>query len=110
MIQLVAFAGLALASLRLWRRRRGLAAMWLALTFASLAVVTIVGGLLPEHGDGWAFAAARRLLVLILLLFPYCLYRFTATFGRAAGRLHRLVTALTVVAMAATVVLPHLPE
>src|SRR3954471_9667959 len=109
-IQLIAFAGLAVASLRLWRRRRGPAAMWLALTFATLAVVTIVAGLLPQHGHGLALAVARRVLVLVLLLFPYFLYRFTATFGMATGRLHRIITAITAVSLVATLALPRLPE
>src|SRR3954447_2048451 len=107
-IQPIAFTLLALASLRLWRRSGGPAASWLAATFASLAVVSVVGGLLPEHGHGLDLAVVRKVIVIVLLLFPYFLYRFTATFGAGKLWLHRLVTGLTAAGIVATIALPHL--
>ncbi|MDQ4134419.1 MAG: sensor domain-containing diguanylate cyclase, partial [Actinomycetota bacterium] len=76
-----AFAALAIVSYVQWRRRGGRAAGWLALTFGILAAVVPASWIAPPSGRGAGIEVVRRSLVVLLVLFPYCLYRFTLTFA-----------------------------
>jgi signal transduction histidine kinase len=84
--------------------------MWAALTFAVLAVVVDAGRLLPEDPSGAFETIAERLLIALLVLFPYLLYRFSASFEPASSRLERLVGLLTIALLVWTFALPDLPE
>ena len=93
-----------------WVRHRGGARAWLALTFGTLALVTILGRILPDDsaprspGD----YAYRSLLVLIAL-FPYCLFRFAASFRSRPRWLEAAALAMTVALCFTVFLFDHLP-
>lgn len=105
-----AFVGLAAVALAELRRRRTPAAAWMAATCTSLGLVVIVGLLLPENPEGFAQAAAVKGLIAVLVLFPYCLYRFSAAFGTHSRQLDVVAGVLAFVSVAWTVALPELPS
>lgn len=105
-----AFAGLGLLALRLWARERDATSGWAALTFGTLTVVTVAGLFLPDQATTDAQELATKALVVLLVLFPYCLYRFTTSFSRASRRLD--VAALVSLAALTvwTLTLSHIPS
>lgn len=109
-VLLVVDLGLVVVAGRAWRRRREPAAAWLAVTFAVLGAVVFSGTLLPLHSDDPLVAAARKAVVVGLLVVPYFLYRFTREFDGPRGGVDRVAAAITAVAVAATVLVPALPE
>jgi diguanylate cyclase (GGDEF)-like protein len=92
------------------RRGSGPAARWLTAAFAVLTVVTLFGVRSPDlpgrPGNGeW------KLVVCLLVLFPWCLGRFTEEIGAWSSRFRRRVSAGTTAAVvAATLALPQLPD
>jgi signal transduction histidine kinase len=106
---LALFALVAVAALVQWRQRRGRAALWAALTFATLALVAASGRILPENPTGTAELTAQRVVLVLLLVFPYLLYRFTTAFEPPAGRLERLLGLMTIAVVAWTILLPDIP-
>lgn len=104
------------------------------LTFAALAVVGVVGGARSWRGAWWVTAAfgsvafvllrgplfdvlgveappaLRKAVVLLLLIFPYLLLRFTGSFRRASRWLERASAVAAAVVVVATVLLPPLPS
>jgi signal transduction histidine kinase len=108
-LNLAAFVALALLTARLWRRRPGTASFWAMLTFAALALVTVVGRLLPEHPHGFVEGLLQRVDIALLLLFPYYLYRFTTAFDPPSPRVSRILGAMTVAMVVWTFALPDYP-
>ena len=108
-VNLVLFTAVALVALREWRAGRGRAGFWAALAFGALALVADVGRLIPDDPTGLA-EVALRLLIAVLVLFPYLLYRFTTAFQPPTQRLERLLGVMTVVVLVWTFVLPEFPE
>src|SRR4051794_35835812 len=106
-VEIVGYVNLALyvlaggAAMRVSRRTGSRAGAWAAATFGSLALVVVVARLLPQDPHG-AEAVVLRLLVALLVVFPYLLYRFTTTFERASPRLERLVAVPTLLMIAWT--------
>lgn len=108
-VQLAVFlAAAAIAALR-WVRRRGAAPAWLAATFTLLAAVVAAGEVLPETPVTTADRVAQKALVVVLLMFPWFLYRFMATFERPPRTLDTTVNALTGAVLVATVLVPRFP-
>jgi len=73
------FGALAVVTFRLWRRHRSTAAAWAAATFGSLTLVVIAAaayGPNPKHISDWV----TKILVAVIVLFPYLLFRFATTF------------------------------
>ncbi len=92
-VALVEFVLLAVLTLAQWARHRIRGAGWVALSFAIVAAVSVTvkidPGLVSDQH-------AAKPLVAVLLLMPYCLFRFAAAFrrpGRAVRALAVLVTA-----------------
>ena len=106
---LALFTIVAVAALREWRAGRGRAGLWAALAFGSLAIVADAGRLIPDDPRGLAEVAVR-LLVALLVLFPYLVYRFTTAFRPPPPRLERLLGLMTVALLVWTFVLPEFPE
>jgi signal transduction histidine kinase len=93
----------------LWRRGRGRAALWAAVTFGTLALVVDFARLLPEEPDTALAEIGQRALLVALVLFPYLLFRFAVSF-EPPSRLVGLVTAALTTAMVAwTIALPDIP-
>jgi uncharacterized membrane protein YfcA len=83
-ISTAAFALLSFVSLRHWYERRERPSFWAALCFVALALVVLGGLVLPESPGTDLEAVLQRVAVLVLLAFPYCLFRFAAAFHRPA--------------------------
>ena len=75
-LQLLVYGGLALAAVTQWRRRRDEASAWLALTFGSLGAVILIGRFIPEDSSAVWVTVASKFLLVVVVLFPYLLYRF----------------------------------
>ena len=109
LVNLVAFTGLGAIAVTQWRRRRDRAAAWAAASFVSIAFVVLLGRLVPEEPDTLLEHALLRLDVVVLLLFPYLLYRFTTAFHPASPRLSRILDTVTSLLVVWTVALPSFP-
>jgi len=75
----VIFAALAYVTFRLWRKHRSVAAAWAAATFGTLLLVVVVAAALgpnPKHVNDLVV----KILIAVIVLFPYALFRFAATF------------------------------
>jgi signal transduction histidine kinase len=108
-LNLALFTLLGVVALLQWRAGRGRAGLWAALTFADLALVADLGRLLPDDPDTTAEGAALRLLIAVLVLFPYLLYRFTTAFEAPTRRIERLLGLMTLAVLVWTFLLPEIP-
>ena len=89
--------------------RRSHAGRWTAASFGALGIVELLGRLLPSHPHGFWEVAGQKVEIVVLLLFPYLLYRFTIAFIPPSERVTRFVSAMTVLLALATLVLPRFP-
>jgi signal transduction histidine kinase len=104
----VVLGGLALVR---WARRRDAAGAWLAVTFGDLATISLVGLVLPQEPElGSPEELATRALVALLVLFPYFLFRFGASFQRQPRALEVVAGLGTVGIAAASFLLPTFPR
>jgi signal transduction histidine kinase len=108
-INLLLFTGLAVFALVQWRAGRGREGIWIALSFGALAFVADVGRALPDEPDTTLEHVASRLVIAVLVLFPYFLYRFTTTLSTPTRRLERWLGLMTILVLGWTFVLPAFP-
>lgn len=109
-IQLAAFAALAVVSLLEWRRRRGEAAAWVAATFGTVGAILVIARFLPRTPTGALTVLwPSKILLAVLILFPYFLYRFMASFRPPARWLRILAPALTALVVGGSLALPYFP-
>jgi signal transduction histidine kinase len=108
-VSLVAYAGLAVATINQWRKQRDRAAAWAALCFGALGLVVVMGQIIPNHPHSFGARLGQKFDVAVLLLFPYLLHRFTTVFRVATSRLERLLGLMTVGMIAWTFALPRIP-
>ena len=106
------YGGTAVAAWRLHRRLGTVRSRWLLATFATLAGVVWLSLVLPEPGapESGLVEAARDLTLVILLLFPYCLYRFASGFGSVARAVHVIAHVWLGALIVATLVMAPLPS
>jgi diguanylate cyclase (GGDEF)-like protein len=105
-VSLVEFVLLAALTALQWVRHRIRGAGWVALSFAILGGLSLALKIDPGLGANQNVAKA---LIALLLVMPYCLFRFAATF-RAPGRVVRsLAVVLTVGIVLFTFTLKYLP-
>lgn len=105
-ISLVEFVLLAALTALQWVRHRIRGAGWVALSFAILGVISVVVRFAP----GWvAHVTVAKVLAALLLVMPYCLFRFATSFRDASDAVHVLAVAMTVAIVAFTFWLQHLP-
>src|SRR5919201_966142 len=93
-----------------WRRERGTAAAWLAATFGLLAAAVIVGVVLEVTVAAEPPAWTTKLPLAALILFPYLLFRFTASLERAARRTELVTGILAGATVAWALLLPSFPD
>jgi signal transduction histidine kinase len=101
------FGAVALATLRRWVRYRDEASAWAAAMFGVLGGVVIASRLLPEGDD--AVLWQRQLVIAGLVVFPYLLFRFAATFRRPRQPLRVAAAVLTAVVSGAVFLFGDLP-
>ena len=82
----VIFGLLALVALLHWRRARDEGSSWIGAAFAGLASVAGLSLLLPEDATSGPLVWAQKLLLMVLVLFPYFLYRFAVTLAARKRR------------------------
>ena len=109
-VSAAAFTLLGLVTLWYWRRRRDDPSLWAALCFGSLGAVALAGQILPQTATTDFQLVAQRLLIVVLLLFPYLLYRFTTAFDPSSRRLNVAAALATLGLIVWTIVLPHFPQ
>ena len=98
-----------LACLYQWKRHRTAPARWAAMAFGSISAITIAGLIInPQPGEQLSGLFINALLA-VLVLFPYFLYRFTASFENPGRLLTRIVDGSTLLIVAATLLLPSIP-
>ncbi len=108
-LNLVAFTALGAIAVLYWDRHRERAALWAAASFGSLGLVELLS-FLPNHPHELAERAVGRAVVVLLVLFPYLLFRFTTAFRVADHRLANGLLVLTAAMIAWTLALPRLPQ
>ena len=105
-ISLVEFVLLAALTALQWVRHRINGAGWVAVSFAILAVISLVA----KYEPGWiTHLTVAKVLIALLLIMPYCLFRFAASFHEASDVVRVLAVALTVGIVVFTFTLQHLP-
>ncbi|HEV2757541.1 MAG TPA: ATP-binding protein [Actinomycetota bacterium] len=109
-VQLVLYVGLGLIALIQWRRRGGEPAGWVAATFGALASIVIVSEVVPEDSTSAAVDVVQRVIIVVLVLFPYFLFRFMASFESPGRILHAIAALLTGATVVWTFMLDHFPE
>jgi PAS domain S-box-containing protein len=111
--ELAIFGALTIAALAQWRRRPGPGAAWLAallgIIAADIALARATGADPLRHPSD----LAGRLVVALLLLIPYALFRFTACFEHPSkpglSRRKRLAGAATAAVVGLSFAVPHFP-
>jgi signal transduction histidine kinase len=109
-VSATAFGLLGVVSFSYWLRRRDLASFWAALCIGTLGPVALAGQVLPENPTSDLELVAQRVLAVVLILFPYLLFRFTAAFDPSSRRLGWPAAAATAGLIAWTIALPDFPE
>ena len=104
------FVALGVLSSHRWRVTRQRPGAWAAATFTSLAVVALIGVLMPRDLDPDDIIWVVRSLIVVLLLFPYLLYRFAASIVRPPAWAERLATGSTIALIAFTMAVSHFPR
>jgi signal transduction histidine kinase len=100
-VNVFVFAAIALVCLWQWRRRRDEPARWAALTFALLGAVALAGEILDAvYGEDGAGAWTDKVIVALIALFPYLLFRFGASFGPPRREVEVAAAALTALVVA----------
>ncbi|MGH2994873.1 MAG: sensor histidine kinase [Gaiellaceae bacterium] len=109
-VQIAAFVALAAVCFRQWRARRDEPAFWALLTFGLLGAVVASGpvtnALAGDDPPEWL----DKLVIALILLFPYFLFRFAASFGWPSRRVELAALALTAAVVVWAAVLPTIPQ
>ena len=109
-VQAAMFTLLGVVAFWRWFTRRGAARAWLAATFGALAMVTLLGLVLPDDGEQTdTVDAATRVTVVLIALFPYLLFRFGATFRRRHRLTELVALAVTVAVIGGVFAFPSFP-
>ena len=104
----VAYVALAVVSILRWQQSRTKSWAWLALTFVCLGGILLLGRMLPE--DPTAFPVVRRISLAVFLLFPYFLFRFSASFQPPRPSIDIVASGLTVAVIVWGFFVPLVPR
>lgn len=109
-IQPLVFAALGVTAFLQWRKRGGRAAAWIAATFVLLAVVAVLGRVIEGRAGSSVVVWLQKINVALVVLVPYFLYRFTATFARPARTVEAVAALLTLGASAGVFAFDRVPQ
>jgi signal transduction histidine kinase len=108
-VDIAVFAILAAVSFVQWRRQPSPSARWIFVTFTMLAVVVsssaVTELVLGDDPGAWV----TKPVIALLVLFPYFLYRFAASFRLPSRRIEWFARGLTAGVVIWTLVLPDVP-
>lgn len=90
-LQSIGFVAVALWALLRWVRRGDTSSGWLGTTFGALGGVVVISAVLDAVPDTAAGEVLGRLIVPVLLLFPYLLLRFVDTLEAVPVTMRRTV-------------------
>lgn len=105
----VAFIALGAVALITWRRRRDRASVWAVAAFGGLALLELLA-LIPQHERNVGQKIVTRIEIVILVLYPYLLFRFTNAFRPPGRRLARALFGLTAALIVWAVAIPRYPQ
>jgi signal transduction histidine kinase len=108
-VNIVAYIALGVVTLRFWHRRRDRASMWAAIAFGDLALLEIFA-LVPNHPGNIPERALGRVVIALIVVFPYFLFRFTNAFRKTSRPLALLLLALSTILVTWTFALPSIPQ
>jgi len=106
-VSLIEFVALAVLTAVQWVRHRIRGAGWVALSFAILGAVSLVAKYAPSILTN---TTAVKTLVALILVMPYCLFRFATSFRPANWVVHAIALLLTGGIIAFTYALQYIPE
>lgn len=109
-VTLVVYVLLAIVSVIQWIRVREEAAGWMTLTFLTLGGVIVAGRVLPEDPQHIYEQVLAKIEIAIFFLFPYFLFRFSASFKAASRWVEVVAAALTILVVVMGVTLPEMSE
>ncbi|MEA2434361.1 MAG: hypothetical protein QOG54_1818 [Actinomycetota bacterium] len=98
-VNAAAFLFLGLLGARVWMRRHDSQSAWMSLTFGILGVIAIIGLVQPEKVESDLGQLLLKFEIGVLLLFPYFLYRFAASFDPPSRRTEYLAAIVTGIAI-----------
>jgi signal transduction histidine kinase len=107
-VNIAAFGVLAFVCLRVWRRHRTPPAFWAFATFGLIGALAVSGPVLDALGeeDLWV----TKVIVALVVLFPYFLYRFAVAFLPVSRWIEAAAGAITLGLIVWTFALPNIPE
>jgi signal transduction histidine kinase len=108
-INRVAYIALGVVVLGFWYRRRDRASLWAAAAFGGLALLEILS-FVPNHPGSLVERGVGRVAILLFVVFPYLLYRFTNEFRSTGRRLANLLFVVTAILIVWTLALPSIPQ
>jgi signal transduction histidine kinase len=106
---LVAYVALGVVTFLFWLRRRDRPTMWAAIAFGSLGLLELLS-LIPNHSGNLPERAVGRVVIALLVVFPYFLFRFTNAFRAANRRLANALFLLSAILVVWTFALPKIPQ
>jgi signal transduction histidine kinase len=107
----VIFGILALFALRIYAQRRATPALWFAAMSATITTIIVASAFLGEDPVNTDLELwATRILIAILAMFPFCLYRFMRCFAGAPRIVHAFANFMTIVVVMWSFLLPSFPE
>jgi PAS domain S-box-containing protein len=106
---IVVFCLLTIACMVHWRRRGDASIRWATAAFGSLAAISLIGLALRQWPVESLFLWFIKAILVILVLFPYCLYRFAVAFKKPSRRLTLLAGIPTAVVVGWTLWIPSVP-
>jgi diguanylate cyclase (GGDEF)-like protein/PAS domain S-box-containing protein len=111
--ELAIFGALTVAALVQWRRRPGPAAAWLVALLGIITADIALARVTNADPLGHPSALDGRLVIALILLIPYALFRFTAAFDRPPGpggsRRNLVAAAATALVVGLSILVPHFP-
>ena len=106
------FVVLAILAVVRYRRRRSDESAWAVAALTMIATITGLGYLPVDDSDpnNPVYVWFGKLLLVLLTLFPYCLYRFASAFQESRRRFRVIAASLTGLVVVGTLALPGFPE
>jgi hypothetical protein len=105
----VAFVALAIVTGLKWRERKSPPNFWMFLTFLNLGVIAVIGRVLPEDSEAAGLHFVVAIIIAVLLLFPYFLYRVAAAFTKGSRIMDIIAAVLTAIVVVWAFFLPEFP-
>lgn len=108
-VDTVLFALLAVVTYLQWRRRGHEGGKWAFVTFGSLGIIAVIGRFLPEESTWGPYQWFVKLIIIVLVFFPYFLFRISSSFLKTHTWLRPAALAATVALVVWTLFLPEFP-